>query len=478
MNRAGFGGTPSDIEELADLGPEKAVLRLVDFDRIPWAAAPPDWARPDPNRAETLAQLRRATPAKRRDIRRQEQQDQRQRIQDLRHWWLERMVSTPRPLEERLVLFWHGHFATSVQKVKDAWLMYRQLDTFRRHAAGNWQALLWDVTRDPAMLLWLDQAQSRKAHPNENYARELMELFTLGEGHYSESDVRAAARALTGLTLDRVRQEPVWRFRAHDDGPLRFLGVSGRFEPGDVLARIVAQPQSARFIVTKLWTYFAKPNPSQPLIEALASEFRRNGNEFRPLLRTLFLSEEFHEPTVVRSEIKSPVQWLVVALRQLERPLPQGPATLRALHELGQDLLAPPNVKGWDGGTAWINTATLTRRQELAAVLAKRFPRNPGGRSTGHASSEGGTAQQPAGVRRRTGDTPGVQALLRLFSGAERSDRALLMKAAAWRFLQAPLRFTLADDLGEVLGADRVPAPRAIREAVRVLLQSTDYQLI
>jgi hypothetical protein len=474
LNRAGFGGPPDAVEELVRLGPEGAVARLVDYGGPEVPSNAPAWARPDPERADRLRRLREGTEEERRAAREEEQRRQRERVQELRRWWLDRMVTTRRPFEEKMVLFWHGHFATSVQKVRDPWLMYRQLETFRQRAVGRWPELLMAVTRDPAMLIWLDQAQSRRGRPNENYAREVMELFALGEGHYTEGDIQEAARALTGLTLDRVSLEPVWRPRLHDDGVKTFLGRSGRLGPEEVIEQIAAQPQADRFIVGKLWRYFAGDGPSAEVEEALAGVFRRGGGEFRPLLRTLFLAEEFYAPSVVRTQVKSPVQWLVCAVRQLERPLPANPAVPGALRELGQDLLAPPNVKGWDGGLAWINTSTLTRRQQLARLLVlgpagvgERMEGDRGRRPRERAARPGGPGSAGAAGA----------AVVRLFTAEERGDRARLMSALERRFLQSRFRPALAAQVSEALSDDREPDPRAIVGAVCAVLESTDYQL-
>jgi uncharacterized protein (DUF1800 family) len=221
LNRAGFGGTPAEIEDLFKLGLDGAVAKLVDYEKIPDPAPAPEWAKPDPTRVARFQELRQLVQkvrnatgtereeleGKRREMQRQENRRRQEQLLELRGWWLERMRATPRPLQEKLTLFWHGHFATSVQKVKDSYLMWLQNETLRRHASGNWLELLLAMTRDPAMLIWLDQAQSRREHPNENYAREVMELFALGEGHYTEKDITEAARAFTGLSLDRIKQE-------------------------------------------------------------------------------------------------------------------------------------------------------------------------------------------------------------------------------------------------------------------------------
>src|SRR5215472_3078099 len=211
LNRAGFGGTPTEIEKLAAFGREQAVSHLVDYEKIPDDTPDPSWAKPDPERAQKFLEARRSSEEERRRIQREYQQAERQHMIDLRSWWLQRMAKGPRPFQEKMVLFWHGHFATSVEKVRESYLMWRQNELFRRLATGNWLEMLVEVGQDPAMLIWLDQAQSRKEHPNENFAREVMELFALGEGHYTEKDISEGARALTGWSYDRQSQKFVNR---------------------------------------------------------------------------------------------------------------------------------------------------------------------------------------------------------------------------------------------------------------------------
>ena len=312
LNRAGFGGTPVEIQKLAGYGPDKAVSSLIDYENIPDPTPAPVWAVPDPEGNQRLRDAaQKATPEERRQIQQQQQRLQFERLMELRGWWLNRMAKGPRPFQEKMVLFWHGHFATSFEKVRNAYYMWRQNELFRRLATGNWLDCSRTPGKDPAMLIWLDQAQSRKAHPNENFAREVMELFSLGEGHYTEKDVTEAARALTGWSLDRLTEKFIYRPLFHDNGVKTFLGRTGNLNGDDVMAQIVAQPQAARFITAKLWNYFAGQPPADSLNDALAAVFRGSGNNFKPFLRVMFRSEEFYDDAIIRNEVKSPVQWLV-----------------------------------------------------------------------------------------------------------------------------------------------------------------------
>jgi len=379
------------------------------------------------------------------------------------------MAGGPRPLQEKLALFWHGHFATSMQKVRDAYLMWLQNETFRRYASGNWLTMLTAISKDPAMLIWLDQAQSRKEHPNENFAREVMELFALGEGHYTEKDVTEAARALTGWSYDRFTQEYVNRPRLHDSGNKTFLGRSGFLTGNDVLEQIVAHPQAGRFIVAKLWGYFASDNAPQGLIDDFTSVFRKNGNEFKPLLKAMFRSEAFYSDSVIRSQVKSPVQWLVSSVRMLEAELPPPMLSSNALRLLGQDLFAPPNVKGWDGGLAWITTNNLLNRYNLAALLVtgeNLVAMGPGGPN--------GAMRRPRfnNVRRIAG-----LSIDRILTEDQRRNKDALIRALEERLLQAKLRDKQEKALRDYLDAQGDLDDSDILHAIRLLMSTPEFQL-
>ena len=258
LNRAGFGGTPAEVQTRAAMTPAAAVAPFIHYEAVSVSRAGPDWAKPDPDRVEAYRKVRDAEPEERQKMVREIQRTQREQVMELREWWLGRMVANQRPLQEKLTVFWHGHFATSVEKVRNPYLMWRQNDLFRRNAMGNWLTMLVEVAKDPAMLIWLDQAQSRKEHPNENFAREVMELFALGEGHYTEKDIAEAARALTGWSYNRQDEEFIERPFVHDRGSKTIFGETGYFNGQDFLEMVVAQPQASRFITAKLWTFFMR----------------------------------------------------------------------------------------------------------------------------------------------------------------------------------------------------------------------------
>ncbi|HWF18842.1 MAG TPA: DUF1800 domain-containing protein [Verrucomicrobiae bacterium] len=478
LNRAGFGGTPKEIAALESMGLEQAVAHLVDYEKIPDSTPDPDWAKPDPTRAERLRKARDADPEARRKMVQEEQRNQRQNLIQLKHWWLERMASGPRPLQEKMTLFWHGHFATSAEKVRDAYLMWMQNDLFRKQATGFWLELLIATGKDPAMLVWLDQAKSRKEHPNENFAREVMELFTLGEGHYTEKDITEGARALTGWTYDGLDQEFIERPRFHDTGQKTFLGQTGNLNGDDVLRIIVAQPQAARFITGKIWNFFAGEEPSEELTTALADVFRKAGSNFKPLLKAIFNSEEFYADNIIGNQVKSPVQWLVGSVRVLERDLP-GPFICFGLTKnLGQDLFQPPNVKGWDGGLSWITTNNLLARYNEAAILVQgdfnllrttMFAAgvNPQVRNTNNML----VSNRLRNLRLETVDVE------KILTVEERNDKGKLLAALEKRLLQGKLRGKQEQALREYLDGQSSLDDGVILKAIRLMMSTPEYQL-
>lgn len=472
LNRAGFGGPPAEIEKLLALGAEAAVAHFVDYEKISDPTADPDWAKPDPERTKKFMEARQLGEEERRKRLREIQRADRQHILELRGWWLERMANGPRPLQEKMVLFWHGHFATSVDKVREAYLMWRQNELFRRLATGNWLDMLIEVAQDPAMLVWLDQAQSRKEHPNENFAREVMELFALGEGHYTEKDIAEAARALTGWSYDRLAQKFINRPYWHDAGEKVIFGKRGNFDGEDFLEMIVAQPQSARFITAKLWNFFAGQTPSEETVTALADIFRKSNNTFKPVLRAMFLSEEFYSPSIVRNQVKSPVQWLVGSVRVLERELPPPIVCFTLTRNLGQDLFAPPNVKGWDGGLSWITTNNLLARYNEAATLVQ-----------GDMSSMSGLmlAKNPGinmAAERRLRNTPVHSVNIeKLFTEEERTNKEKLLPALEQRLLQDKLKPKQEKVLRDFLDSKSELSSETILNAIRLVMCTPEYQL-
>ncbi len=283
-------------------------------------------------------------------------------------YWLYRMLYSPHPLQEKLTLFWHNHFATSNAKVQNAGFMLRQCDLMRRHALGSFRTMLQEISRDPAMMIWLDTRLSKKGMPNENYARELMELFSLGIGHYTEKDIREAARAFTGWEIRG--QDVVFKPEQHDTGDKTVLGQTGNWKDEDIVRICLDQKSAPYFIARKLYRFLISETvpPTDELLEPLATQFRRSDYDIGALVRTMLRSNLFFAPATYRARVKSPVDFTLGIVRALEGKIGTT-ALAQALENLGQNLFYPPSVKGWDGGPAWLNGQTLLFRQNLALAL-------------------------------------------------------------------------------------------------------------
>ena len=395
LRRAGFGGSPAEIERLAALGLDGAVDDLVDYGKLRYDLPPPPidplvLREPDPQRVKAMS------PEERAAYQQQRGEAERRAHQEIRLWWIDRLVHSLRPFEEKMTLFWHGHFTSGAREVHRAVFMYEQNEFLRKHALGNYRDLLLGISKDRAMLVYLDNARNHKAHPNENYARELMELFTLGVGHYTEDDVKAAARAFTGWTFD----DEGFQFhpRNHDDGMKTFLGRTGRWDGANVLDIILQQPACSQYLARKLLEFYVRPDPSRELVERLAAEIRRDNYELRPVMKTLFKSRAFYDEKARGALVKSPVELLVGTARQLDVPINNLVTAERALAALGQELMQPPNVKGWDGGPKWINTATLFQRYNFVGALIEGGGPRPPPKKPDNAPASGPATMMPVAM--------------------------------------------------------------------------------
>ncbi len=281
------------------------------------------------------------------------------------YWWANRMLTSPRPLQEKMALFWHGHFASNEAKVRDYRKLLLQLELFQNQGLGNFRDLTVAVAQGPAMLTFLDAGVNVKGASNENFAREIMELFTMGVGHYTEKDIREAARAFTGWNY--VDLKFVVNKDQHDDGEKTFLGKTGRFDGVDVIDIIMQQPATADYIAGKIYRYFVREDLSPELQKQLGSVLRENHYEISPLLEKIFLSRDFYSPASVGTQIKSPVQLAVSTYRKLgQKNVPGVPDFNLATGVLGQQLFAPPTVAGWAGGQSWITPGLLLERGNFA----------------------------------------------------------------------------------------------------------------
>ena len=313
-------------------------------------------------------------------------------------WWSAKILMTHRPLHYKMSVFWHNHFATSGEKVKAPPLMAQHVETLEQHATGNFKDLLLGISRDPAMLIWLDNTENIKGHANENFAREVMELFTLGIGNYSETDVQEGARAFTGWSYtrtggksikDRFSAEFQYKEKLHDDGEKTFLGRTGFLTGEDVLQHLCSKPKTAEYITWKIWNWFVYQNPKPEVIAPFAKKFYDSGYDIKTLLRAIMTSEEFYSPRAVGQLIKNPVDVCITTLRQLgigealatkvseasdsdtnsRAKFAVAAAAVQSMKNQGMWLLFPPDVSGWKPGDSWITSATLIERIAWAGRL-------------------------------------------------------------------------------------------------------------
>jgi hypothetical protein len=388
LERAGFGGTPEEIEALARMTPAQAVARLVHFEGTDTGNLPPfdesgihdPGLEPFPPSRPAVTDLakkngealgikvkpsgnRRLQPVVNEFfywLRASSLETNR-----VAYWWANRMLDSPRPLQEKMALFWHGHFAVSEAKVRDYRKTLGELRLYEKHGTGNFRDLMVAVAQDPGMLSFLDAGVNVKGAPNENFAREIMEMFTMGVGHYTEKDVREGARAFTGWNY--VDLKFVVNKAEHDDGEKTFLGKTGRFDGVDVIDIIMQQPATADFIAGKIYRFFVRQDLSPELQAQLGAVLRNAHYDIAPLLETIFLSRDFYSAASVGTQIQSPVQLVISTYRKLGlKSVPGVPDFNSATGALGQRLFAPPTVAGWAGGRSWITPGLLLERGNFA----------------------------------------------------------------------------------------------------------------
>ena len=390
LRRFGFGASEAEIQYYGKNGLSGAIDTLLDYEKIE------DVCAVDPmsfSNGKNVVNMRV--------------------IQNL---FAMRLVGTMRPLEEKMTLFWHNHFATSSQKVDNSFVMYNHIDTLRKYSLGKFNVLLEAISKDPGMIYWLDGQENVAEHPNENFAREVMELFTLGIGHYSEKDVQEAARCFTGWSYGRglrvnensPRRADMFRFilDRHDNKSKTVLGETGNMNGEELLMLLCKQRQTANFISTKLWSWFAYENPEPAVIERITSKFVASGLDIKTLVRMVMESPEFYSDKAVRKVIKNPIDFTVSTIRQLGmgqllvermkaaianpqineqnglniplvRSLSPAQTALSASTSMGMELLTPPDVSGWRTGAYWITSATMVERMKWADKLFAGSPGNP-----------------------------------------------------------------------------------------------------
>jgi uncharacterized protein (DUF1800 family) len=386
LRRTGFGLNQAELESYAPLGLSAAVDKILSDASTPKDPALDVWLLTDPTNG------RLAPPA-------------------VAGWWAWRMLSSATPLAEKMTLFWHDHFACSAEKVKAGRLMYQHTQLLRKYALADFGTLLREVARDPTMLLFLDGMDNVAGSPNENFARELMELYTMGIGNYSEKDVQEAARAFTGWSIERpgglaLVLDPQFLpttqkvSNKHDDGVKTVLGRTANLDGDDVLDIVLQHPATARNVSRKLWEWFAYYSPSEQLVDELAAGFAASNFHTGSLLRTILTHPQFYAGSTDRALYKSPADFVIGTLRSIgfasamqqrldveldelasmesEDAKLEGKKRLfrplrfitESMAAMGQRLLYPPNVAGWDGGSAWVNSATMVERIKFAEIFS------------------------------------------------------------------------------------------------------------
>ncbi len=354
FRRAGFAASSDELDKAISQKPNEVVSSLVN-------------SRPETDQyQQEISDLARSILAS-------------SNVKNLPAWWTYRFLTTNDPLREKTTLFWHGHFATSGDKVTDAKLMFQQNEMLREHALGDFGAMVHEISHDPAMLIYLDSATNRKAHPNENFAREVMELFCLGEGQYTENDIRELSRCFTGWEIRNGK----FRFNRyqHDSGEKSIMGQKGKYGGEEGVKIVLDQKSAPYFIVGKLVRYFVsdEPAPSNALLKPLADQFVNGNYQIGPIISKILSSHLFYSEHSVGHKVRSPIEFAVGFLRTLNGSTNLNELT-SGMSELGQIPFFPPNVKGWDGGRTWINSSTLLARANLIRSLLDRTETrfNPG----------------------------------------------------------------------------------------------------
>jgi uncharacterized protein (DUF1800 family) len=473
--RAAFGPSRDDLKEAERLGPQ-GTLELL-FSGRPHAA----------EILETLVDAGRIAA------------DTEDGGEQVCSWWLYGMLHSGHPLREKLTLFWHNHFATSIAKVQDPKLMFRQNCLLREHALGKFGPFLQAMSKDAAMLIWLDSNTNVKSRPNENYARELMELFSLGAGNYTERDIREAARAFTGWRTDGAGF--AFDARLHDGGSKTVLRQTGAWDGGDVVRIVLGQPAAARFLVRKLYRFFVSEtvDPPDSLLEPLYESFRKSDYDIAELVRTILASRIFYSVQAFRQRVKGPVEYMLGAVQAVYRRYGEADAGYRSLPQrllvgwldaMGQSLFAPPNVKGWPGGPSWLNTSTVLERDNFAEALTMgTLWINPSSEPTAAMAAASLTLGQVAGKSTRSAasdETPEQPAPPQAFDPARLLEEEGvncpqgIVSALIDLYLAGGVRAEVRARLVAFVAEGNPTGPalaRRVREAVHAILTMAEYQL-
>ncbi|MBV9326196.1 MAG: DUF1800 domain-containing protein [Chloroflexi bacterium] len=440
LRRAGFAARPGELDYYQQLGWDGALNELLHPDRV----------------QEDLDSLLTSLQGSLLDL---------QNIEDVQTWWLYRMIQTRRPLLEKLTLFWHGHFAVANYKVNNPLLMHQHIQLLRDAAFARFDDVLLRVARDPAMLIWLDGASNHRNAPNENFGRELLELYTLGIGNYAEADVKAAARAFTGWNL-RVT-DFYFDENQHDAGDKAFLGQTGNLDGTDIIASVVNQSATAQRIVGKLFAFFAYPNPEPEVLAPLVEVYMGTGHDISQVVEAILRSDAFVSDRSQFEHVKSPVEYVVGSVRMLNATVRERDL-IPIVRALGQEILNPPNVAGWPGGMSWINPSTLLSRWNFAARLT----------SARGQAGDGGEVKAEAllGLSAPAlNDPPGlVDSVLRAVGGVELDPEA---HQALMDYVTLPLDYPPGFTGQPNPSQQQSAADARLRGLMLLTLASSDYQV-
>jgi uncharacterized protein (DUF1800 family) len=398
LRRAGFGATSAELDRYAAMTTTAAVQSLLDYGQTSNATLEAALPAVDPSAGRGAAA-----------------------VAAIQGWWLQRMVQTARPLEEKMTLFWHGLLTSGLDKAGPG-QMLTQNQLFRKMALGNFDDLLKAVSKDPAMMIYLDTETNRKGKPNENYARELMELFTTGIGKYTEDDVRESARAFTGWTLRgasqlRLTTQSTFVARLHDETPKTFLGKTGNFTGDDIVEMLVPLRATAERLSSRLFSFFAYPNPEREIVAHLADTFQGKRYNVGAVVQEIFGLDAFYSDRAYRALVKSPTELVAQSLKATGADAGAFTAAAAGMAPMGQLLFYPPNVAGWPGGSSWINSSTLLSRINFTNAAAYRM----------RASLPGQTLDQLSSALIDGNVTPATRDGLRAFAAANPGDQAGLL---------------------------------------------------
>ena len=349
LRRAGFGGTPDEIANYSSMDFDTAVDSLLNYENTP------------DNMASTLPAITMTYSGSHPGT----------ELNVLGEWWVNRMALTNRPLQEKMTLFWHNHFATGFSKVQNGYLMYKQNDFLRQNALGNFKDILTGITADGAMLIWLDGIMNRVNNTNENYAREVMEVFTTGRGPYTQTDVTNGAKAFTGYYID-ANGNGKFNPALHDNTVKTYLGVTGNLGPQDIINILVAHPQTATNLSTELFQFFGYPNPSPATINNLAQVYTNSGYSIYSLVEAILKSPEFVSQQAYLANVKSPSEYIATSMHSLGATANMSAVEGTMINQ-GQQLFNPPSVFGWPSGMGWISTDSLMERYNFPINLQTKM---------------------------------------------------------------------------------------------------------